>query len=188
VSANANASASAKVVPWTADDLVRRLDDVLAVYASAMNYSAELVEARRGFITAHARRDGFRAMAALDEDGTLLGFTYGYLSHSGQWWHDQVRTALKRGERRYWLTDCYELVELHVHPDRQGHGLGAILLRALLDGAPGATVLLSTPEVAGQASRAWRLYRRFGFVDVVRHLRFPGDDRFFAILGRTLPL
>jgi len=179
---------STQVVPWTADDLTRHLDEVLSVYAVAMNYPAELVEARRGFITAHARRDGFRAMAALAEDGTLLGFTYGYLSHAGQWWHDQVRTAMRRSERRHWLADCYELVELHVRPPAQGRGLGAILLRGLLGGAPGATVLLSTPEVPPETSRAWRLYRRFGFVDVVRHLRFPGDDRPFAILGRTLPL
>ena len=37
-------------------------------------------------------------------------------------------------------------------------------------------------------SRAWRLYRRFGFVDVLRHVSFPGDLRPFAVLGRTLPL
>jgi GNAT superfamily N-acetyltransferase len=179
---------SAQVVSWTPDDLIRRLDEVLSVYAVAMNYPADLVEARRGFITAHARRHGFRAMAALDGDGTLLGFTYGYLSESGQWWHDQVRTAMRRSERRHWLADCYELVELHVRPPVQGQGLGAILLRGLLDHASGATVLLSTPEVPEETSRAWRLYRRFGFVDVVRHLRFPGDDRLFAILGRSLPL
>ena len=176
------------VAPWTAEDLIGRLDEVLTVYASAMSYPAEIVETRRGFITAHARRDGFRAAAVLDDDGALLGFTYGYLSQPGQWWHDQVRGAMRRSVRRQWLTDCYELVELHVRPDAQGHGIGAALLRYLLDGAPGRTVLLSTPEVPEHASRAWRLYRRFGFEDVVRHLRFPGDDRFFAILGRTLPL
>jgi len=179
---------TAEIVPWTADDLILRLDEVLTVYGLAMSYPTDLVEARRGFITAHARRDGFRAMAALDEAGTLLGFTYGYLSHSGQWWHDQVRSAMRRSERRHWLTNCYELVELHVRPPAQGRGLGAILLRGLLGGAPGTTVLLSTPEVPAETSRAWRLYRRFGFVDVVRHLRFPGDDRPFAILGRALPL
>jgi ribosomal protein S18 acetylase RimI-like enzyme len=38
----------------------------------------------------------------------------------------------------------------------------------------------------GQAGRAWRLYRRFGFEDVLRHFHFPGDDRPFAVLGRQL--
>jgi GNAT superfamily N-acetyltransferase len=75
-----------------------------------------------------------------------------------------------------------------VRPPAQGRGIGAVLLHGLLANAPGTTVLLSTPEAPEEASRAWRLYRRFGFVDVVRRLRFPGDDRLFAILGRTLPL
>ncbi|MFC7479608.1 GNAT family N-acetyltransferase [Luedemannella flava] len=127
-------------------------------------------------------------MGALDEQGAVLGFGYGYLSHSGQWWHDQVRGAIRRGDRRRWLSDAYELVELHVTPTAQGHGLGTRLLRGLLDGAPGRVVLLSTPEVPDERSRAWRLYRSHGFVDVVRQMRFPGDDRPFAILGRSLPL
>jgi ribosomal protein S18 acetylase RimI-like enzyme len=54
--------------------------------------------------------------------------------------------------------------------------------------AIGRTTLLSTPEADEQRSRAWRLYRRFGFVDVLRDFHFPGDDRAFAVLGRTLPL
>jgi hypothetical protein len=51
-----------------------------------------------------------------------------------------------------------------------------------------ATTLLSTPEADEATSRAWRLYRRFGFVDVIRDFTFPGDLRPFAVLGRTLPL
>jgi len=54
--------------------------------------------------------------------------------------------------------------------------------------ADGETVLLSTPEADEQASRAWRLYRRFGFTDVLRDFIFPGDERAFAILGRELPV
>ena len=54
--------------------------------------------------------------------------------------------------------------------------------------AENATTLLSTPEADEQTSRAWRLYRRFGFVDVLRDFRFPGDERPFGVLGRDLPL
>jgi hypothetical protein len=54
--------------------------------------------------------------------------------------------------------------------------------------ATATTTLLSTPEADEQASRAWRLYRRFGYVDVLRDFLFPGDTRPFAILGRKLPL
>jgi len=101
---------------------------------------------------------------------------------------DQVRAALRREARRIWLSDCFEVVELHVRPGAQGHGLGAAQLGGLLGMAVAKTTLLSTPEADEQASRAWRLYRRFGFVDVLRDFYFPGDDRAFAILGRALPL
>jgi hypothetical protein len=50
-------------------------------------------------------------------------------------------------------------------------------------------VLLSTPEHGPRApGRAWRLYRRLGFEDVLRDHLFTGDLRPFAVLGRTLPL
>lgn len=173
---------------WTPDDLARRLSDVIEVYGQAMGYPPDLLEARRGYMAGHVRRPGFRAVASLDPSGVLLGFGYGYVSAGGQWWHDQVRAALPRPARKFWLSDCFEVVELHVRPAAQGHRLGTTQLRALLTMATGRTTLLSTPEADEQRSRAWRLYRGFGFVDVLRHFHFPGDDRPFAILGRTLPL
>ena len=50
-------------------------------------------------------------------------------------------------------------------------------------------MLLSTPEYGARPpGRAWRLYRRLGFRDVLRDHRFTGDSRPFAVLGRELPL
>lgn len=177
-----------RLVPWKPDDLARRLGEVVAVYGEAMGYRADLLDARRGYIAGHLRRPGFRAVATLSTDGQLAGFGYGYTSANGQWWHDQVRGALSDTDRKLWLTDCFEVVELHVRPAAQGHGIGAGQLRGLLTMAGGDTTLLSTPEADERTSRAWRLYRRFGFVDVLRHFHFPGDDRAFAVLGRELPL
>ncbi|MFF5172058.1 GNAT family N-acetyltransferase [Micromonospora sp. NPDC000089] len=177
-----------RLVRWTSDDLVRRLDDVVAVYGEAMGYRTDLLLARRGYIATHVRRPGFRAVASLTTEGHLAGFGYGYLGAPGQWWHDQVFRALHPDDRRRWLTDCFEVVELHVRPPAQGHGVGARQLRALLSLAEGSTTLLSTPEADEQTSRAWRLYRRFGFTDVLRHFHFPGDERPFGVLGRDLPL
>jgi GNAT superfamily N-acetyltransferase len=177
-----------RLVAWQPDDLLRRLDDVVAVYGDAMGYRPELLQTRRGYIGSHVRRPGFRAVATLTPEGRVAGFGYGYTSIAGQWWHDQVRAALDDDGRRHWLTDCFEVVELHVSPVAQGHGLGARQLRALLAMAKGKTVLLSTPEAVEQTSRAWRLYRRFGFTDVLRDFYFPGDERAFAILGQELPI
>jgi ribosomal protein S18 acetylase RimI-like enzyme len=177
-----------RLVPWQPHDLARRLDDVIDVYGEAMNYRAELLQTRRGYVAAHLRRPGFRAVATLTTDGHVAGFGYGYTSAPGQWWHDQVSAALDDADRKTWLADCFEVVELHVRPPAQGHGIGSRQLRALLMMAGGTTTLLSTPEADEQDSRAWRLYRGFGFVDVLRHFHFPGDERAFAVLGRDLPL
>ena len=87
------------------------------------------------------------------------------------------------------LGNYFELTELHVHPDAQGHRLGETLLRRLLERRPEARVLLSTPEVADEDNRAWRLYRRLGFSDVVRHFLFAGRQPALRGAGtRRLPL
>ena len=86
------------------------------------------------------------------------------------------------------MNSYFELTELHIHPGAQGRGLGEALTRRLLAGRAEPHVLLSTPEINGEANRAWRLYRRLGFTDVIRGYHFAGDPRPFAILGRELPL
>ena len=45
-----------RLVAWQPDDLLRRLDDVVAVYGEAMGYRKELLQTRRGYIGAHVRR------------------------------------------------------------------------------------------------------------------------------------
>jgi ribosomal protein S18 acetylase RimI-like enzyme len=175
-----------RLVAWQAADLLRHLDAAIGVYGEAMGYPRELLETRKGYVAAHAHRPDFHAVATFDDRDILLGFGYGYRSTSGQWWHDQVAAALRRDQRKSWLSDCFELVELHVRPDAQGRGIGARQLAVLLTAAEQRTVVLSTPEADEGASRAWRLYRRFHFLDVLRHFYFPGDDRPFAVLGREI--
>ena len=138
----------------------------------------------------HMSRPGWRCVAALDEADRMVGVGYGYLGAPKQWWHEQVHkglaTVLAPDTVRLWLDDYFELTELHVRPDAQGHGLGESLLRSLLaEPVPAGRVLLSTPE---GPSRAWRLYLRMGFHDLLRDYRFAGDPRRFAVLGRALPL
>lgn len=177
-----------RLVAWTSDDLARRIEDVLSVFGEAMSYRPEALAVRRGYISTHLHRPRFRAVASLTHAGQLLGFGYGYHSEPGQWWHDQVSAALTEDERQRWLSDCFEVVELHVRPTAQGHGLGEAQLRGLLAMTAARTTLLSTPEADENESRAWRLYRRTGFEDVSRRLIFPGDARPFAVLGHELPL
>lgn len=172
-------------------DFADRLGEALDVYVSAMGYPPSTARQRRALWLDHVRRPGWRAVGGLDAAGALLGVAYGYVGGPTQWWYEEVHRGLRRAaaEDQAWLVDYFELTELHVRPDAQGRGLGEGLLRALLAGTDRSKVLLSTPEYGPQTpGRAWQLYRRTGFRDVLREHRFTGDSRPFAVLGRTLPL
>ena len=118
--------------------------------------------------------------------GELAGFGYGYPAAPGQWWHDQVRAgAAGRGGRAVAARPASSWSELHVRPRAQGHGAGRPpAARAARRAGRGRHHAAVHPGGRRATSRAWRLYRRFGFVDVLRHFHFPGDERPFAVLGR----
>lgn len=123
----------------------------------------------------------------------IVGVAYGYPGAPGQWWQQQVVLGLQRSgfppqAISRVMSSYFELTELHIHPRAQGRGLGEALARRLLANRQEDHVLLSTPEANGEANRAWRLYRRLGFTDIIRGYYFAGDPRAFAVLGRTLPL
>ncbi len=189
-------------------DMACRLDEALTVYVDAMHYPPGTESQRASMWLEHTRRRGWRAVAAVETAADagaalpgahelaaapLLGVAYGYCGAPDQWWQQQVVRGLHRvgfsgAEVARLMGDYFELTELHIHPRAQGRGLGEALARRLLSGRDEANVLLSTPEINGESNRAWRLYRRLGFADVIRGYHFAGDPRAFAILGRSLPL
>lgn len=183
----------------------RRLGDALSIYVDAMRYPRGTEDQRASMWLEHTRRPGWKAVGVVEtvDDGPsaganptgarLLGVAYGYCGAPDQWWQQQVLAGLHRvGADRTriaeLMTSYFELTELHIHPRAQGRGLGEALIRRLLADRAEDHVLLSTPEISGEANRAWRLYRRLGFVDIIRGYHFAGDPRAFAILGRSLPL
>jgi len=162
-------------------------EDVLDVYAEAMEVRPETARSRRAILAAHLERDGLRAVGAFARTGPapgrLVGIAYGYRGAPGQWWHDQVRAALDAHAARTWLDGSFEVCEFHVRPAHQGTGLGRALLARLLARTDAPTAVLTTPDLD---TRARRFYATAGWVDLVRDLRFPGDPRSFAVLA--LPL
>ncbi|HTY29902.1 N-acetyltransferase [Mycobacterium sp.] len=184
------------------NDMERRLGDALGVYVEAMRYPRGTENQRAAMWLEHIRRRGWQGVAVVEaeaaeapelSDAPLLGVAYGYPGAPGQWWQQQVVLGLQRGglppaEIGRLMNSYFELTELHIHPRVQGRGLGEALARRLLAGRSEKNVLLSTPENNGEPNRAWRLYRRLGFTDVIRGYHFAGDPRAFAILGRALPL
>jgi ribosomal protein S18 acetylase RimI-like enzyme len=188
-------------------DMARRLGDALSIYVAAMSYPRGTESQRASMWLEHTRRRGWQAVAAVDadagagetpspgqlSDAPLLGVAYGYCGAPDQWWQQQVVQGLRRDGLpaptiNRLTTSYFELTELHIAPQAQGRGLGEALTRRLLAGRDEANVLLSTPESDGETNRAWRLYRRLGFTDIIRGHHFAGDPRPFAVLGRALPL
>ncbi|MFT3662024.1 MAG: GNAT family N-acetyltransferase [Gordonia sp. (in: high G+C Gram-positive bacteria)] len=207
---------SMRLIDLPADDAHLWLEPAVHTYVTAMRYPKGTEFNRIGLWRDHLRRPGWRAVGALTtvsamdllrpgharlrveapwtlEREVLVGVAYGYTGYPDQWWNRQLRTGLAgRGCSREHIeavaSDYFELTEIHVHPLAQGRGLGQALLTTLLTDRPESRVLLSTPEVPGEENRAWSLYRRLGFGDVLRHFLFAGDPRPFAFLGRDLPL
>ncbi|KJX75438.1 GNAT family N-acetyltransferase [Mycobacterium lepromatosis] len=200
------------------NEMERRLSEALDVYVDAMQYPRDTENLRAGIWLEHIWRPGWQAVAAVEvgieatdladtadspthptpsadelSNAPLLGVAYGYPGAPGQWWQQQVIRGLQRGglptlEIARLMTSYFELTELHIHPRTQGRGIGEALTRRLLANRRENNVLLSTPETNGGTNRAWRLYRRLGFMDIIRCHYFAGDPRAFAILGRALPL
>lgn len=178
-------SASVSIEAWTGTEFAARVEEAMGIYARAMGYSRYAGSQRAVTARRHVANEGFACRAAVLDDSTLVGFGYGYTTLPGQWWHDLVRKALPRELAPSWLTDAFELSELHVLPEFQGNGVGRRVLNQLAGALPHAAMLLSTPDAD---TRAFRLYRDLGFRDLRRGYLFPGDARPFAVLGARLPL
>ncbi|MCF8589298.1 GNAT family N-acetyltransferase [Gordonia liuliyuniae] len=205
-----------QIVALDASDADLWLAPAVHTYVTAMNYPRSTEQHRAPLWRDHFARPGWFAVGAVTRvsavdalrpavsrlrvDGLLgfereilVGVAYGYRGARDQWWNQQLRSGLRRtgrtGDEITAITaDYFELTELHVHPIAQGRGVGERLLTALLADRHESTVLLSTPEVPYEENRAWSLYRRLGFTDILRHFSFVGDPRPFAFLGRALPL
>jgi GNAT superfamily N-acetyltransferase len=165
------------------------VDKMLAVYTAAMNPAPSQLSGRRSIMARHAANPGFRALAVLDDTGEPVAFSYGFHGEAGQWWHDMVNYALAASsgaaEATRWLSDSFEVAELHVTPAYQHQGLGRSLLYRLTAGLGERNALLSTHDAE---SPARHLYRSAGFVDLLTAFRFSGGDPPYAVMGAVLPL
>jgi len=167
---------------------VRRLDPLLTTYAAAMAPPPDQMPGRRGIMERHATYPDFRAYIA-KRRRSVAGFAYGFRGETGQWWHDVVRHGLSilggNDHAAYWMDNPFEVAELHVHPDSQGHGLGRELVTTLCAHRTERTVVLSTYDAETPARN---LYRSLGMTDLLTAFQFPGGGPDYAIMGATLPL
>lgn len=162
------------------------------IYIEAMGYNPTIRANRINAWKADVMRPGFTAVIAENEFG-IAGLAYGFVGTPDTWWDRQLRRGFTEAggptpEQLDILHNYFELAEIHVTPNLQGHGLGLCLIEELAWNAPASYLLLSTPEVPNEANAAFGLYRKVGFFDVLRNLEYPADERAFAILAARLPL
>jgi ribosomal protein S18 acetylase RimI-like enzyme len=180
---------AASVAELPMRDFLANIDSLLAIYGAAMGAQPEELAARRAIMERHVGNPAFRAVAATDSQRRLVAFTYGFHGGPGQWWHDVVRSAVTSqagtAATAAWLSDSYEIAEVHVQPDHQARGIGRRMMLTLTGGRPERTAVLSTRDAQ---SRARRLYRSLGFVDLLTAFHFPGGGPPYAVMGAPLPL
>jgi GNAT superfamily N-acetyltransferase len=161
------------------------MDQALWVVAGALEYPRRhsRVDTFGTTIRRHTVLGGFHAFGAINVRGRLVGFSYGYTSVPGLWWREQIARPLSADQRAFWLSDAFELAELHVHPSAQGHRLGSQLHDRLLEAQPHRTALLS---VMHRSHRARQLYTSRGWQTLIEDLRFPTEPVTpFSLLGLT---
>lgn len=198
------ASSAVSIVPATAPQFYRRVDELVDIHLAAMNYSPQVFHQRRNLWVSNMNHQNFACHLALihaadtrpninDMRQRSVAVCFSFSGTPQTWWYQQVLRGLRLSgyslqEATEMLTDYAELSEVHVMPHLQGHGIGRALLHAHFEhiAQHHGKVMLSTPEVQGEANGAWKLYRALGFTDVLRSFTFPADDRPFAILQKQL--
>ncbi|RFB19322.1 GNAT family N-acetyltransferase [Bacillus sp. HNG] len=131
----------------------------------------------------HINYDGFRGYLMKSDDEGIIGFSYGYISRSGQYYHDILANELGPIAYEKWLEDCFEFVELAVHPTHRNQGYGTILIHELLKEVTNKTTVLTT-QVNNRSARS--LYQRLGWV-VVKEPFIPSkNDSPYVIMGKAL--
>jgi GNAT superfamily N-acetyltransferase len=134
----------------------------------------------RARLPGHAALEGFVAVVARSGDDPV-GLAYGYRGERGRWWSTQIERALGPSQRREWLDEWFEVVEIAVRPDHQGRGIGSRVHDRLLAEAGWPRALLTAraddPNVRG-------FYERRGWRAVEVGVRLGGGDQAWALYGR----
>ncbi len=118
----------------------------------------------------HGTFPGFIGLAARDEaTGTVLGMTYGFSNHPGQWWRDRVAEALGPQQTRELLDDSFCLMELGVIRAARRRGIAQALVAELLARQPHPRALLSmqSDNLTGLA-----FYRATGWRTILEKMSF----------------
>lgn len=172
------------IAPVTPENAARFRDGIGRVYEEVWKTDPDQTEAF--LATAFERHQlypDFAGLVARLPDGQVLGFTYGYRTEAGGWWHELVKPTLLANGNGEWLTDAFEFVELAVDSAWHGRGIGGRLHDQLLEGRLERYALLSTQD--GETP-AQIMYAKRGWVSLAEGFQYlPGGEP-CSLLGLDL--
>ncbi|WP_079510050.1 GNAT family N-acetyltransferase [Mesobacillus jeotgali] len=156
------------------------LNQVADLYQQVWNQEGDSIRER---IVRHSGYEGYRGIVAISDQGEVAGYSYGYSSQPGQYYHGLLSQALNQEEYQIWLADCFEFVELGVHPAFRNQGLAKQLVYRLLEGAVHKTAVLTT-QLDNDSARG--LYETLGW-NVVKKPFYPNEaGEAYIIMGKQL--
>ncbi|MBT2685298.1 GNAT family N-acetyltransferase [Bacillus sp. ISL-37] len=156
------------------------MNQVAELYQQLWNQEDDSIRNR---VLRHSRYEGYRGYVAISEQGEVAGYAYGYFSQPGQYYHELLSNAFTPEEYQDWLEDCFEFVELGVHPSFRNQGLAKQLVTQLIDGVEHKTAVLTTQH---NNAPARSLYESLGWI-VLNDAFYPnGDEESYVIMGKKL--
>ena len=166
-----------KLVEVTGNELIQQTSELYkAVWGSE---DSSIVER----FLKHSTYQGYRGFAIESNDNKVIGFSYGYTSLPGQFYHELLAKEFDSEEYHKWLQDCFEFVELAVHPSYRQQGLAKMLITKLLEEVDNKTAILST-QMDNKSARS--LYESLEW-RVLKEPFYPGNlDQPYVIMGKEL--
>lgn len=165
--------------------LAERAAQARDVMAAAFGLDPAEASQREEIFRGHAQRPGIICLGVFEDTDRLVGFCYGFPGLPSSWWESQIRPHLAVAGTEAWLSDVFELTELHVHPDRQGQGLGRALITTVCNASDLPRAILS---VRTDSAVARRLYLSLGFTYLTAPFTFGSLPPEYLVMGARLPL
>lgn len=166
-----------KVIELASNDVIQKVSEL---YKEVWYSEDHSIKER---ILKHSSYEGFRGFVILTEEDRAIGFSYGYTSLPGQFYHELLAKEFTSEEYQEWLQDCFEFVELAVHPLYRKQGLGKMLITKLVEGVDNSTTILTT-QINNNSARS--LYESLQW-KILKEPFYPGNSKQpYVIMGKKL--
>ena len=166
-----------KIIELAENDVIQKVSEL---YKEIWSSEDDSIKER---ILKHSSYRGYRGFVILSREDRVIGFSYGYTSLPGQFYHELLAKEFTSEEYQKWLQDCFEFVELAVHPSYRKQGLGKMLITKLLEDVDNRTTILTT-QIDNKSARS--LYESLQW-KVLKEPFYPSSlEHPYVIMGKEL--